>query len=295
VVPSKVTSFGTYSIKVADPLLFYSEVCSKSGKTTLSAGDMAEQYLNEFLMAYTTALASLSANNVLVSDIPMKTMELGRYMAEVLDREWLANRGFCIQSVGIGGISFDEATDKLLEKYANDSILFDPNARAARMTAGIAAGMEAAGSNQGGAVMGFAGMAMGMNAAGAMGAMPGQQAQQMPQAPYNAQSVKTGGWTCLCGSSMQEEFAFCTKCGRKKPAVEAGPQSGKWVCSCGNETEELFCSRCGSRRREAPSASERFKCGKCGWVPEDPGQPPAFCPKCGDVFNNEDRDKGDLK
>ena len=144
-------------------MFVYSEVCNKTDNVNFVTDNLAEQYINEFLMAYTTALASLSLDQVMVSDIPIKTMELGKYMADVLDKEWQSKRGFYIQSVGIGGISFDEQTNKLLERYANDSILLDPNARAARMTAGMAAGLESAGSNQGGAMMGFAGMAMGLN------------------------------------------------------------------------------------------------------------------------------------
>lgn len=268
VVPCKITSFGTYSIKVEDPLLFYSAVCSKTDQTNLTINDIAEQYINEFLMAYTTALAKLSAENILVSDIPMKTMELGQYMAAVLDQEWLSQRGFLIASVGIAGISFDENTDKLLEKYANDSILFDPNARAARMTAGMASGLEAAGSNEGGAMLGFAGMAMGMNAAGAMGVMPGQQAPISSSAPMT-------GWICKCGNKMAENAAFCSSCGGKKPEEESKeiwlcscgnsnstgmfcsncgkkrPESNKWVCSCGYQTEGLFCSQCGSKKPDA--------------------------------------------
>lgn len=213
VVPCKVTSFGTYSIKIGDPLLFYSEVCSKISKTNLTTGDMAEQYINEFLMAYTTALASLSLNGVMVSDIPIRTMELGQYMAEVLDKEWLSKRGFCIQSVGIAGISFDDNTNNLLDKYANDSILMDPNARAARMTAGIASGLQAAGSNQGGAMIGFAGMTMGMNAAGAMGAMPNQQTAYQQVNPMEA-----GGWKCSCGRIVTEGN-FCPSCGSRRPEI----------------------------------------------------------------------------
>jgi membrane protease subunit (stomatin/prohibitin family) len=313
VVPCKVTSFGTYSIKVADPLLFYAEVCSKSGNTTLTTMDLAEQYINEFLMAYTTALSSLSANHVLVSDIPTKTMELGQYMAEVLDKEWLSKRGFYIESVGIAGISFDEKTDQLLEKYAQDSILFDPNARAARMTGSIASGLEAAGSNEGGAMLGFAGMSMGMNAAGAMGVMPGQQAHHHGQ-PYGqqAQQSKTsGGWTCLCGNPMDGGAKFCSKCGNKKPDSKPAstawkctcgheseglfcpncgkkkPENSKWICSCGNETEALFCSNCGNKR---PNPSQdTYQCNNCGWTPDDPKNPPKFCPKCGDPFNEQDK------
>lgn len=293
VVPCKLTSFGTYSIKIADPILFYSEVCSKTDKSVFTTEDMAEQYINEFLMAYTTALANLSAASVLISDIPMKTMELGLYMADVLDKEWLAKRGFYIHSVGIAGIHFDEKTDELLSNYANDSILFDANARAARMTAGMAEGLRAAGSNEGGAMMGFAGMNMGMNVAGGMGAMPNQQLQgqpaynpaanPIPAPPQPAPvSAATGGWTCTCGNTLSTDAMFCSKCGNKKP------ENKSWTCTCGNVNQDLFCSKCGTKKSEVatPKAS---KCNSCGWMPEDPVNPPAFCPKCGDRFNELDK------
>lgn len=296
-VPCKVTSFGTYSIKVLDPLLFYSEVCSKTSKTNFLASDMAEQYINEFLMAYTTALATLSTQGVMVSDIPIKTAELGSYMADVLDKEWLAKRGFFIHSVGIAGISFDEKTDELLQKYANDSILFDPNARAARMTAGMASGLEAAGSNAGGSMVGFAGMAMGMNAAGGMGVMPGQQMAN--QQGYSAPQGNT--WTCACGNVLPETAGFCSKCGKGKTGkVEAGgwtckcgavsegifcpscgskkPEKQIWTCSCGRQSSDAFCASCGNRK------PEQHVCKGCGYAPENQQQLPKFCPKCGTAF-----------
>ena len=306
VVPCKVTSFGTYSIKIADPLLFYKEVCGKTEKTSFSTDDMAEQYIHEFLSAYVTALSSLSASFVLVSDIPTKTAELGRYMAEVLDNEWLAKRGFYIHSVGIAGISFDEQTDKLLEKYANDSILFDPNARAARMTGGIAAGLEAAGSNAGGSMLGFAGMAMGMNATGAASIMQGQQSTQ-PSA-----GIQPDSWSCSCGNIMSADSFFCSKCGGKKPIKENNsqndfwlctcgkkvseglfcsncgkkrPEIDKWMCSCGNETEGLFCSKCGNKRSEKKQGI--FKCPKCSRIYNESDGIPKFCSDCGEPLKSE--------
>lgn len=276
-VPCKVTSFGTYSIKVSDPLLFYSEVCNKTDNVNFVTDNLAEQYINEFLMAYTTALASLSLDQVMVSDIPIKTMELGKYMADVLDKEWLSKRGFYIQSVGIGGISFDEQTNKLLERYANDSILLDPNARAARMTAGMAAGLESAGSNQGGAMMGFAGMAMGLNAAQATGTMPYQQ-QPAPQAPTQTVGVAATagvGWTCAsCGQQMVQDSKFCSNCGSKKPEQ----QSTGWKCSCGNDNAGgKFCSNCGKKK------PENIQCKKCG-KEYNTDVPPKFCSECGEPF-----------
>lgn len=253
-VPCKITSFGTYSIKVADPILFYKEVCAKVGKKNLEVTDLAEHYINEFLMAYQTSLASLSMQNVCISDISIKTMELGLFMAETLDKEWLTKRGFCIESVGIAGISFDENTDKLLDRYANDSILFDANARAARMTEGMATGLSAAGSNGNGAMFGFAGMNMGMGMANAMGAMPNQQ-----QTDYNPNQT---------GNVNMNQGAIYV------------------MCECGNQLDanSKFCSNCG---RPKPSSKLNTSCGKCNWTPTDIGNTPKFCPNCGSRFNVE--------
>lgn len=251
VIACKITSFGTYAIKVADPLLFYAEVCSKTGKDTFAVQDMAEQYINEFLMAYSTALAMLSTQGITVSEIQMRQAELGHYMADELDADWLAKRGFLINSVGIAGISFDEKTNELLEKYNNDSLLLDANTRAARMTAGMASGLEAAGSNEGGAMIGFAGMAMGMNAAAGMGVMPQQQPVPPQPTPVAAVAATCGvltagaGWTCSCGNVSAAEAKFCAACGSKKPE-----QAPRWFCpNCGKEMQNgLFCSDCGTKR-----------------------------------------------
>jgi membrane protease subunit (stomatin/prohibitin family) len=240
VVPCKLTSFGTYSIKVMDPMLFYAEVFRSVAKQNLEVDDLAEQYIDEFLMAYTTALASLSIENVLVSDIQMKQAELGRFMAQELDKDWLERRGFLIHSVGIASIHFDEKTNQLLDNYANDSILLDPNARAARMTKGVAAGFEAAGSNANGSMMGFAGMGMGMNATSGLGGVMAGAPQQQAQQPQN-------GWTCSCGVTSLEGAKFCSSCGSKKPDVAPTSQ---WFCSnCGEKmVNGMFCSKCGAKR-----------------------------------------------
>ena len=244
---------------------------------------MAEQYINEFLMAYQTALASLSMDQVLVSDIPIQSSRLGKYMADTLDEEWLSKRGFYIQSVGIAGINYDEKTDELLSKYGNDSILFDSNARAARVAGGLAAGLEGAGSNEGGSMMGFAGIGMGMNAAGNLeGVLNPQQSAANNQTAHgntgvsNANSV---GWICSCGNENPENAKFCSHCGAQK--VEAN----KWLCSCGHKNQGKFCTECGKPKPE----DNTYTCNKCGWVPKDPKNPPKFCPSCGDPFDLTDR------
>ena len=74
---------------------------------------------------------------------------------------------------------------------------------------------------------------------------------------------------------------FCPECGSPKPVEEDG-----WTCSCGTVNKGKFCQNCGSKK---PEGAPLYRCDKCGWEPEDPTHPPKFCPECGDIFDENDR------
>ena len=70
-----------------------------------------------------------------------------------------------------------------------------------------------------------------------------------------------------------------------QPAAQ--PAGDQWICgACGAVNGGKFCTQCGAKRPERPKV---FRCNKCGWTPENPVNPPKFCPNCGDPFNEADQ------
>ena len=156
----------------------------------------------------------------------------------------------------------------------------DPSMGAAAMVGAQADAMRAAASNEAGAMTGFMGMGMAMNAGGMnpenLYAMGQQQAAQ--KNAQQSQQQAENSWKCSCGATVNGNF--CPECGAKKPADEG------WTCSCGTVNKGKFCQNCGAKK---PEGAPLYRCDKCGWEPEDPAHPPKFCPECGDIFDENDR------
>ena len=258
---------GTYSIKIKDPLKFYAEAVPRD-QDRVEISDINEQYLSEFLEALQAAINQMSADGERISYVSSKSVQLGKYMANILDESWNQMRGMEIQAVGIASISYDEESVKLINMRNQGAMLSDPNVREGYMQGSVARGIEAAGSNAAGSMAGFMGVGVGMQAGGGViGAASAANQQQMQR-----QAATAGSWTCACGEV--NSGAFCSACGKPKP------EQGGWTCSCGEKNSGAFCSACGKPKPEPA------KCGKCGYTPE-PGETPKFCPECGAPFDSE--------
>jgi len=171
----------------------------------------------------------------------------------------------------------------MIKQLQRNAVMRDPGMAAAHLTGAQAEAMIAAANNDGGAMSGFMGMNMATQAggvnAGQLFQMNEQNKQaQMAQAAMQDQAAKNGNtWACTCGH--ENTGKFCSNCGTAKP-VEEG-----WSCACGVVNKGKFCSECGTKK---PSGALLYTCDKCGWTPEDPANPPKFCPECGDVFDEND-------
>ena len=270
---------GTYSIKITNPLQFYAEVIPRN-KDRVEIDSINEQYLSEFLEALQSSINQMSADGTRISYVSSKARELGKYMSDTLDEEWNQLRGMEIQSVGIASVSYDEASQKLINMRNEGAMLgSDFNVMRGMAVKNITEGIRDAGSNSGGAMAGFMGVGMGMNAmnqtmSGLSGLQtPGDmQRGAMPQGgmqPGAAQGTPQNGaqpgdgWTCECGQVNTGKF--CSECGKPKPVIAT-----EWTCECGQVNTGKFCSECG---KPAPAAEWICECGQT-----NKGK---FCSNCG--------------
>ena len=264
---------GEYSYKISDPMLFYKNVCGNV-QADYTRQQLDSQLKSEFLTALQPAFAKISALGIRYSALPGHTYELAEAMNSVLSAKWTEIRGISVVSVGVNSVNAsaeDEATIKELQKTA---VFRNPGMAGAYMVGAQGEAMKAAAANENGAMMGFMGMNMAQTAGGVNAAQLFQMAQQT--APAAPAAPVSNGWKCSCGATNTGKF--CAECGAAKPAEG-------WTCGCGAVNKGKFCSECGAKK---PSGAPLYRCDKCGWQPEDPKNPPRFCPECGDRFDEED-------
>ena len=283
---------GVYSFRIADPLLFYANVCGNF-EQQYDKEQISGQLKTEFISALQPAFANISQQGIRPSALPAHAMELCDAMNQALTQKWSQIRGLVIVSVAMNPITLPEEDAQMIKEAQRMAMLRNPAMAAATLVGAQADAMKTAAGNSAGAMTGFMGMNMANTAGGlnvqnlyAMGQQPASQPQmqqptpqpQMQQTPAQpAAAPSAGQWKCSCGAMVSGNF--CPNCGSKKP------EDTSWTCSCGAVNTGRFCSNCGSPK---PAIKAHYRCDKCGWEPEDSTNPPKFCPNCGDPFNSND-------
>jgi len=305
---------GEYTYKMVNPMLFY----------TNFAGNVSDEYRreeledilrSELLSALQPALAMVSAQQIEYYELPAHTPEIRNALAEVLKPDWTETRGLELFKITINSLSIPDDQRKKITEWEENAMTTNPMMAGSRIVGAQADAMRTAAANENGAMQGFMGMGMAMNAGGMnaqnLFAMGQQQQQAQPQQYAQPAAPAQNGWKCACGAVATGKF--CPECGAKKP--EPKPAADSWKCTCGATVTGKFCTECGAKKPEAPAAEEGWKCScgavnkgkfcpecggkkpadaplyqcdKCGWKPQDPKNPPKFCPECGDVFDESD-------
>ena len=262
---------GVYSYKISDPLLFYANVCGNVSRD-YTRDQLDSQLKTEFISALQPSLAQLSAMELRPNQIIAHNTELENALNDTLSKKWKELRGIEVVTVSLGSVTLPEVDQQLIKSAQHSGMLKDPTMAAATLVEAQAEAMKAAAGNKGGAMTGFMGMGMAMNAGG----VNPQNLYAMGQNTPKNEAANADSWKCSCGATVSGKF--CPECGTKR--------SEGWVCSCGTLNKGRFCSECGAKK---PADQPLYKCDKCGWEPEDPHNPPKFCPECGDRFDDSDK------
>ena len=262
---------GVYSYKLVDPLLFYTNVAANV-ETEYKRDQIDGMLKAELIQALQPALAVLSANGVSYDQIPAHTTEVRDALNEVLKNDW-GRRGIEVYSLNMGVPSIPEDQRKKITEWEETSMTLNPNVGAARIIGGQVTAMNTAAGNEGGAMNGFIGMGMAMNAGGMNASNLYAMGQNQPVQPAQPAAPAANSWVCpKCGATVTGNF--CPECGEKKPAPAAS-----WTCpKCGAVNTGKFCSDCGEKKPEAPAT---WTCPKCGTVNNG-----KFCSDCGEKDPN---------
>ena len=278
-----VKCFGEYSYKITNPMLFYKNVCSNV-TDSYTRDRIDSQMRSEMMTALQPAFARISDMGIKYSSLPGHTTELAQCLNEELSAKWRDLRGIEMVSLGISSIKASDEDEQRIKELQQSAALRDPTMAAAYLASSQGAAMQNAAKNEGaGAFAAFAGINMAQGMGGNVGNLfqmgqQQQQYQQPVQQPAQQPAPAANGWKCECGAVNTGKF--CMECGKPQPKAEG------WTCTnCGAVNKGKFCMECGAKK---PDSAPLYKCDKCGWEPNDPKNPPKFCPQCGDPFNDND-------
>ena len=226
---------GVYSFVIADPMLFYTNVCGNVESEYLRS-ELEGQLKTEFISALAPALGRLSELELRPNQIQTHTTELEDAINEVLSKKWGELRGLKVKSIALNPITLPKEDEELIKQAQRTGMLKDPTMAGATLVGAQADAMKAAASNPNGAMMGFMGLNMAQQAGG-MSAQNfyamGQQQQQMQQ--------------------TQATMAPQPGAGAGAPQVQA-PGAGAWTCpNCGKPATGKFCPECGSPKPDRKS------------------------------------------
>ena len=256
---------GEFSYKIVDPIMFYTNVCGNVDDEYLRS-EIDSQLKSELMTALQPAFAKISEMGIRYSALPGHAVELADALNEVLSKKWTEMRGIKVWSFGVNSVTAPKEDEDMIKQLQRNAVMRDPTMAAAHLVGAQAQAMQDAANNDAGAMTGF----MGMGFAQQSGGVNAQNLFAMGQQT----APQSNGWKCSCGAVNTGKF--CTECGKS--------QAG-WTCSCGAVNQGKFCAECGSPK---PAGAPLYRCDKCGWTPEDPKNPPKFCPECGDVFDSND-------
>lgn len=174
-----ITSNGTYTIKVVDPILMYknlipADIASGQGRAQFDLGD-SDEGVEDSLFAgivgsLAAALSAYTKGGKSIDEIQGGTVEFAKNLNEAVEQnyQWGTRYGLIVVNVQPMGLDWDQPSVDLINKF-NTGNLMQGGVGAAYAQTQIAEGVNSAGENGGSG--GMMGMGMGVGMMGGMAGM----------------------------------------------------------------------------------------------------------------------------
>lgn len=211
----EVTFFGEYAYRVDDPVALVGNVLGANPKDQVTIEDvMGSQLKNEFVEQVSKAISEvMRIKKVSFGDMQSYGSDISDKMNEILSPSWKAKYGLVVTDVAMGDINVTDASMERINKIDDATIFSDAKLQSGLMASASAEALKNAASNDGGAMLGFAGLNMASTAgAGMMNAV-----NQNVAATQNTAGVAGGGVPNFCPNCGTKTNGgnFCGNCGTK--------------------------------------------------------------------------------
>ena len=232
-----VRCFGEYSFKIVDPIVFYTNVCGNV-EAVYERSEIDPQLKSELLTALQPAFAKISAEGIRYSAVPAHADDIAVLLNQLLTESWKEARGLEIVKFGVSSITIREEDEKLIRDAQLTAVNRTPDMAAATLVGAQAEAMKNAAKNEGGAMIGFAGMNI------VQGATGGQVSQLFDMSKGHAEAQNAG---IDPTSSSNQGSTGVNNPENTRDSNDNGV--GVWFCpECGTKNTRNFCPNCGTKK-----------------------------------------------
>ena len=140
-----IKCFGEYSYQIANPVLFYTNVCGNV-EQDYTRDEIDGQLKSELMTALQPAFARISEMGIRYSALPGHTQELSDVLNKVLSDKWDNLRGIRIVSLGVSSVKASEEDEAMIKELQRNAVFRNPTMAAAQMVGAQASAMQSASS-----------------------------------------------------------------------------------------------------------------------------------------------------
>ena len=116
-----IKCFGEYSFRLADPILFYKNICGNVS-SVYTKDQIASQLKSELLTQLQPAFAQISEMGIRYSALPGHADDLARILNDLLSDSWGKTYGIQIVTFGVNSVKAPEEDEKMIKELQKTAV-----------------------------------------------------------------------------------------------------------------------------------------------------------------------------